>query len=306
MTNPLVSIIVNCYNGEKYLDQCLKSIFCQTYKNWELIFWDNASSDNSFKIFNSYKDKRLKYYKSKVNVNLGQARAWAVEKCSGKFISFLDIDDQWFPEKTSIQINQMLKDESVLSYGSIIEIYEKSDNEKLVRVSHNSNNNFKSNLMQFEIQMPTIMILKNALETKNLNFDPIITASEEYCLCMQLIYKERVSVIEKPLAKYLVRKNSLTNKNSKFWASERLYTLKKLISNYPEIEKLYRKEFNEANNRSVYYEARHLMFINDKISAINKMKKIKFCSIRYFLLYMIILMPSYFWNKIHLIKSGRG
>ena len=306
MNKPLVSIVVNCYNGEEYLDQCLKSIFCQTYQNWELIFWDNASTDNSDKIFNSYKDKRLKYYKSKVNVSLGQARAWAVKKCSGKFISFLDTDDQWFFDKTNTQVNQMLKDESVLSYGSIIEIYEKSDNEKLVRVSHNSNNNFKSNLMQFEIQMPTIMILKNALETKNLNFDPIITASEEYCLCMQLIYKERVSVIEKPLAKYLVRKNSLTNKNSKFWASERIYTLKKLTSNYPEIEKLYAKEFKEASSRCVYYEARHLMFVNDKIGAINKMKKIKFCSIRYLLLYMIILMPSYFWKKIHLIKSVRG
>ena len=306
MNKPLVSIVVNCYNGEEYLDQCLKSIFCQTYQNWELIFWDNASTDNSDKIFNSYKDKRLKYYKSKVNVSLGQARAWAVKKCSGKFISFLDTDDQWFFDKTNIQVNQMLKDESVLSYGSIIEIYEKSDNEKLVRVSHNSNNNFKSNLMQFEIQMPTIMILKNALETKNLNFDPIITASEEYCLCMQLIYKERVSVIEKPLAKYLVRKNSLTNKNSKFWASERLYTLDKLMSNHPEIKDLFFEEFKEASARAKYYEARHLMFIKDKISAIEKMSIIKFYSLRYFLLYLIILLPNYFWNKIHLIKSGRG
>ena len=306
MNKPLVSIVVNCYNGEKYLDQCLKSIFCQTYQNWELIFWDNASTDNSDKKFNSYKDKRLKYYKSKVNVSLGQARAWAVEKCSGKFISFLDTDDQWFFDKTNIQVNQMLKDESVLSYGSIIEIYEKSDNEKLVRVSHNSNNNFKSNLMQFEIQMPTIMILKSALDKKKLNFDPNVTASEEYCLCMQLIYKERVSVIEKPLAKYLVRKNSLTNKNSKFWASERLYTLDKLMSNHPEIKDLFFEEFKEASARAKYYEARHLMFIKDKISAIEKMSIIKFYSLRYFLLYLIILLPNYFWNKIHLIKSGRG
>lgn len=306
MDKPLVSIIVNCYNGEKYLDQCLKSIFSQTYKNWEVIFWDNNSNDNSCKIFNSYNDNRLKYYKSKVNVSLGQARAWAVEKCSGKFISFLDIDDQWFSDKTNIQVNQMLKDESVLSYGSIVEIYENSDNEKLVIASHDSNNNFKSNLMQFEIQMPTIMILKSALDKKKLNFDSNITASEEYCLCMQLIYNERVSVIKKPLAKYLVRKNSLTNTNSKYWGSERLYTLKKLISNYPEIEHLFPKEFKEANNRAVYYEARHLMFINDKISAINKMKKIKFYSFRYFLLYVIILFPKFFWNKIHLIKSGRA
>ena len=50
----LVSIIMNCYNGEKYLQQSLNSILKQTYQNWELIFWDNRSTDNSKKIFNSF------------------------------------------------------------------------------------------------------------------------------------------------------------------------------------------------------------------------------------------------------------
>jgi glycosyltransferase involved in cell wall biosynthesis len=306
MTNPLVSIIVNCYNGEEYLEHCLNSIFSQTYENWELIFWDNASTDNSFKVFNSYNDKRLKYFKSDVNTSLGQARAWAVNQCNGEYIAFLDVDDKWLPRKIEIQIAEMLKDESVLSYGSIIETYEKSDKEKLVIASHESNNNFKSNLLQFEIQMPTIMILKSALEKKKLNFDPSVTASEEYCLCMQLIYNDKVSVIKKPLAKYLVRKDSLTNKNSEFWAKERLYTLDKLLSDHPEIEELFFEEFNEAKARATYYEARHLMFAKDKINAIKKMNIIKFNSLRYFILYLIILLPNYFWNKIHLIKSGRG
>ena len=42
-TKPLVSVIMNCHNGEKYLEQSIKSIISQTYKNWELIFWDNVS-----------------------------------------------------------------------------------------------------------------------------------------------------------------------------------------------------------------------------------------------------------------------
>ena len=48
---PLVSIIMNCHNGEKFLDQSLKSILKQSYKNWELIFWDNKSNDTSKKNF---------------------------------------------------------------------------------------------------------------------------------------------------------------------------------------------------------------------------------------------------------------
>ena len=63
-TKPFVSIIMNCYNGEKYLNCSLKSIFNQTFKNWELIFWDNKSDDASQEIFNSFKDDRLKYFLS--------------------------------------------------------------------------------------------------------------------------------------------------------------------------------------------------------------------------------------------------
>ena len=50
-SSPLVSIIMNCYNGSEYLKESLNSVLNQTYKNWELIFWDNRSADNSAKIF---------------------------------------------------------------------------------------------------------------------------------------------------------------------------------------------------------------------------------------------------------------
>ena len=60
MREKLVSIIVNCYNGEKYLFKTLKSIQNQKYKNFEVIFIDNCSTDNTYKIFKDVKDKRFK------------------------------------------------------------------------------------------------------------------------------------------------------------------------------------------------------------------------------------------------------
>ena len=48
---PLVSIIVNCFNGERFLRQALDSILSQTYQNWEVIFWDNQSTDKSAEIY---------------------------------------------------------------------------------------------------------------------------------------------------------------------------------------------------------------------------------------------------------------
>ena len=92
---PLVSIIMNCRNGEKYLKQSIKSILCQSFHNWELIFWDNKSIDNSKKILFTFKDKRIKYFYSNKNIKLYEARNKAIKKASGKYITFLDVDDFW-------------------------------------------------------------------------------------------------------------------------------------------------------------------------------------------------------------------
>ena len=61
-TLPLMSILMNCFNGEKYLREAIDSVTEQTYTNWELIFWDNQSTDNSASIVKSYNDPRIKYY----------------------------------------------------------------------------------------------------------------------------------------------------------------------------------------------------------------------------------------------------
>ena len=65
---PLVSVIMNCHNGETFLKESLKSLLFQTYSNWELIFWDNLSEDNSKKILNEFSDKRIKYFLSEMKI----------------------------------------------------------------------------------------------------------------------------------------------------------------------------------------------------------------------------------------------
>ena len=107
--NPLVSVIMNCHNGEKYLDESLKSLFDQSYYNWELIFWDNFSSDKSFEILNSYQDKRIRYFKSVKFEKLYKARNLAISKTLGNFICFLDSDDIWDKNFLVKHINTAIK-----------------------------------------------------------------------------------------------------------------------------------------------------------------------------------------------------
>ena len=71
-SSPLISVVIPTYNHAKYLDRALKSVTEQTYKNWEVIFWDNRSSDKSSEIFKKYQnsDKRMKYHLAPKHSNI--------------------------------------------------------------------------------------------------------------------------------------------------------------------------------------------------------------------------------------------
>lgn len=102
---PLVSVIMNCYNSAQYLREAIDSVLQQTYQNWEIIFWDNQSTDSSANIFNSYADSRLRYFLAPKFTKLGQARNLAVAQASGEWLGFLDCDDVWLPDKLTRQVD---------------------------------------------------------------------------------------------------------------------------------------------------------------------------------------------------------
>ena len=115
-TRPVVSIIMNCHNGQKFLSDAIQSVINQSFKNWELIFWDNSSSDNSRSILKSFSDKRIKYFFSNKFCNLYEARNLAVKECKGKYITFLDTDDLWLKDKLDEQINFITKNINSLNF----------------------------------------------------------------------------------------------------------------------------------------------------------------------------------------------
>lgn len=305
MVNPLVSIVVNCYNGEKFLKQCLESIFNQTYENWEMIFWDNASTDNSHAIFKSFKDNRLNYYRSSKNVSLGQARAWAVNKCKGEYIAFIDVDDEWFPNKTEIQIRQMIKDNSCLSYSGVL-LKMDNGNTATFNPKYKSGYIFDKLLNQFEINMPCSVIKSEALNILNINFDPEIVASEEYDLFIQLAAKFNISVIKEPLCIYRISSNSLTNSSINSRAQDKRLTFTKLEKNFSvEISKC-KKAYQKAKAKINYYEFQNFYFQGNYIDAKRSLKKILFIDYRYFLIFVTLFVSPKFYKKILKWYDKRG
>jgi len=100
MARPTVSILMNCLNGARYLREALDSVFAQTYTDWEILFWDDASTDESAKIAKSY-GRKLRYFRGLGGMPLGYSRNCGLEKARGEYLAFLDCDDVWLPTHLS-------------------------------------------------------------------------------------------------------------------------------------------------------------------------------------------------------------
>ena len=99
MNTPNVSVIIPCYNAEKYLAQCLDSVAAQTLKNIEIICVDDGSSDRTPEILSQYAKKDPRFViLTQENKNAGAARNNGLQHARGEFLSFLDADDFFEPE----------------------------------------------------------------------------------------------------------------------------------------------------------------------------------------------------------------
>jgi len=94
MKHPKITIFTISYNGSQYIEDCFISIKNQTYKNWEWLFIDDGSEDNTQSIIEQLKDiYPIKYYRLKENSGRGKARNFGLNKVKTKYMVLLDIDD---------------------------------------------------------------------------------------------------------------------------------------------------------------------------------------------------------------------
>lgn len=303
---PLVSVIINCYNGSEFLQDAINSVFEQSYKNWEIIFWDNCSTDESPQIAKQYGEK-VKYFRSEFNTVLGEARNRAIEKANGKYIAFIDCDDIWCDsDKLKDQVEMMdTNPDFGLCYGSIEEIFTDNTHFRNVFTLYESGDIFENLLYQFDISIITSMLRKSFLVESELNFDPLIKASEEYCLFMQMACRYKIGVTKRIQAKYRVHMKSLTSKSLSILGSERRYTLNKILQFNPSLKNKYKGAFREAFARGDYYEARWYMSEGKRGKAFSALFKNMMVNKRYFLLTILSLFPVSFWNKVHILKRNR-
>jgi len=288
----LISIVLNCYNGEKFLRESLVSIQNQQYKNWELIFWDNKSNDNSKKIFKSFKNKKFKYFCAKKHASLYEARNLAIEKCSGEFISFLDADDTWEKDKLKKQVKFFKNKKVGVVYGNLWLLREKFKKKKIFSKQQLLNGMiFNEIFKNYNIGIITTLIRTKILKNNKLKFNKKFNHIGDFDLFIKLSKLCEFKAIQEPIATYRIHGDNLSLKNT-----------------YREIEEL--RNWLKKNKSTLNYHQKHMMQkrIENRKFMFLKLEKNFFTTFVFFLShknvyknlknFVVLFTPVFFLKKI--------
>ena len=115
---PLVSVIMPCYNMERFVADTIHSVIGQTFANWELLVVDDASTDGTVALVQALaeKDHRIDISINSEHAGIAPTRNRCIQKAKGRFFAFLDADDLWHPEKLERQLHFMLERQIGFSY----------------------------------------------------------------------------------------------------------------------------------------------------------------------------------------------
>lgn len=290
---PLVSIIVNCHNGGNYLYNCLTSIQQQTYQNFEVIFWDNCSEDNSKIIFDQFIDDRFLYFNDYRFSKLYHARYKALTKTKGSLIAFLDVDDLWQPNKLLEQVLAMNNNPNIGYCYTGFKILNQING--TLKSAYN-NNQLKSGyisrdlLNRYTVGMLTLMINKQIILNNNINFNKKYNMIGDFDFVIRLSRISSGLAIPKDLAIYRKHSSNLSMINKDQHFEERKQWLNDVKKEMLFPDHFFDNFTNETNYQKVSINLNNLS-LKHQILSIFQMKGI-------FVLKLIVILFNHYIKKI--------
>lgn len=219
MNQPLVSVLIPCYNAEDHVEQALNSILEQTYSNLEIIAINDCSTDRTSAILHSMakKDSRIRVVDNEENLKLIKTLNKGVALCSGVYIARMDADDIALPERIEKEVRFLEKNLDHDIVSSLFLAFH-TDNPSKKTLHHNPLNYedlraymlFKSGICH-----PAVMIRKRVFTELGLQFEMEYLHVEDYALWSKAIYKTKIANIGEPLLLYRVHKQQVSSLNEK-------------------------------------------------------------------------------------------
>jgi teichuronic acid biosynthesis glycosyltransferase TuaG len=234
--NNFVSIIVPCFNSANHLQETISSVLNQSYSNWELILVDDCSTDGTPEMLNEFASAYPNITAKLLSVNggAGVARNAGLEIATGRFISFLDADDKWLPQKLEKQVSFMIESKAAISHTSYI-IVDEEGNRLPGGVIASKEVGLSSYMANTEIGMSTSLIDRNVVGDFRLD---TVRTRQDTKLWLGLLEKGFLSKgVEEILVEYRVRRGQISGNKLKmavrtlsvYWAVSSLPAWKRIL-----------------------------------------------------------------------------
>jgi glycosyltransferase involved in cell wall biosynthesis len=205
ITNPCITVLMSVYNTEKYVGECIHSILEQTFTDFEFIIINDASTDRSTEIINSFKDKRIRILNNREQSYPTRNKGLRVAK--GKYICIMDADDISLPQRFERQVHFMennpeygLAGSGYRILGKEQDLYRESDYEK-IKVHLMRNNCFIH---------PSVIIRYDLLKKHNLRYIKKYYYSSDYDFIVRAARHFPVTNIPEVLIHYRIHEEQVT------------------------------------------------------------------------------------------------
>ena len=167
---PQITIGIPFYNCEVYLTNTIRSIYAQSFTDWEAIFMDDGSTDGSLKIVESVNDHRVKVYSDGTNLGIGARRKQIVDLTKTKYLAWLDADDMMHPDRLKTQYEFLENNPDIACVDSSCYIID--PNMKLLRLSNRTRGIIDPKIMAITPQMENTVMFARIELYRDFNFNP--------------------------------------------------------------------------------------------------------------------------------------
>lgn len=210
---PLLSVIMSVYNGEKYLQQAIESILQQSYDDFEFLIYNDGSSDNTQSIINKYNDPRIILTNQK-NIGLTKTLNLAIKKARGKYIARMDADDIAEPNRFEKQILFLENNPDILLCGSQANIIDEKGNFQKKYTVPLENKKIKKGILLHNPFIHSTIIFKKELIEKIGDYNENFKFAQDYELWTRVIAKFKTANLPDCLLNYRIYKNNITHSNN--------------------------------------------------------------------------------------------
>lgn len=211
----LVSVIMPAYNVEKYISQAIKSILNQTYKRFEFIIIDDASTDSTARVIRSLmkKDKRIVLISNKKNVGVTKSLNRALKKVRGQYIIRMDADDWSYSERFQLQIDLMEQNPDVVVSGSYIEVCDENMKKKYIRKYKLDDISIRNHIFRYSPFAHPATIWRAGILKKE-RYDERIKICQDYELYFRVGKLGKFMNLKRPVLKLRIHDRSISAKLS--------------------------------------------------------------------------------------------